>query len=298
MVHVHGLASLVPWSPFVGRRAWVAAVVATLHGVLDWRATTGVRGLKRLWHDRLDVPLLRRLDALHVTRPSEIESAGALLGPSPAATCLPWTLAGAPPELGAAPPSPVPLPSAPYFLFVGRLNPIKGLERLLEAFAQVPADASPRLALAGAGDRVYVAALSDRARALGVRDRVEFLGVVGGDALRALYAEAAALVLPSRYENFGMVVLEALREGCPVLAARETPWQVVEAEGAGRVLDFDDAGAVARALADALDPARRREQGAAARRLYERAFSPATVIPRFAAWYEGVVSRRTSRTPS
>ena len=63
-------------------------------------------------------------------------------------------------------------------------------------------------------------------------------------------------------------------------------------------LDFDDAGSVARALADALAPARRREQGAAARRLYERDFSPATVIPRFAAWYEGVVSRRTSRTPS
>lgn len=295
IVHVHGLASLVPWSPILGRRPWVSAIVATPHGILDWRASAVLRGPKRLWHDRVDVPLLRRLDGLHVTRPSEVMSAQAAVGPTPEATCIPWTLADLPAEASAAVPSPDLAPAAPYLLFVGRLAPIKRIKRLLDAFALMQTNPRPRLLLAGSGDPSYVASLSRHARRLGVRARVEFLGPLGALPLRSLYGNAAALVLPSLYENFGMVVLEAMRAGCPVIAALGTPWGLLTTEGAGRRVDFGDSGAAAAALVEALDPARRRAWGAGARALYEKSFAPSRVIPRFVSWYEKVAAAATPR---
>jgi glycosyltransferase involved in cell wall biosynthesis len=278
VVHVHGLASLVPWSPFL----WTpraGAVVGTLHGVLDHAARAGrLAGPRGFWHRHVDLPLLARLSAVHVTRPSEVESARAA-GVSDV-TCLPWTLRDAAP-LRAAPSA-----ASPFVLAVGRLHPIKGLDRLLRVF-EAARRAAPRLRLllAGTGDRRHVEGLLRAARAASVRDAVELLGPVGSEALRACYAEASALALASRYENFGMVVLEALREGCPVLASRETPWEALAQDGAGRLADFDAPEEAAGALLDLLrDPAAR----GAARACYERRFAPSRVVPSFREWYERV----------
>jgi glycosyltransferase involved in cell wall biosynthesis len=288
IVHVHGLASLVPWSPFVGR-PHTGPVVATLHGVLDRRLAVGVRGLRWVWHERMDLPLLRRLDGIHVTRPSEVESVRVTLARP--AECLPWTLAPERSDL-----LPRPQGARPYLLFVGRLNAIKGLERLLDGVART---APPlRLLLAGTGDRSYVAALSRRAAELHVRDRVEFLGQVEPDPLTRLYAEAEALVLPSHYENFGMVVLEALRVGCPVIASRETPWDFLEPSGAGRTIDFADPDALGRALESLREPGPREAASKGALSLFRRSFLPETVVPRYASWYEDVVRRRPGSSPS
>ncbi len=298
VVHVHGLASLVPWSPILGRRPWVSAMVATPHGILDWRASAVPRGPKRLWHDRVDLPLLRRLDGLHVTRPSEVMSARSAVGPIPEAACIPWTLADLPPSAPSAAASPA-LPAAPpYFLFVGRLDPIKRIKRLLDAFALLEAHPRPRLLLAGSGNPSYVATLSHHARRLGVRARVEFLGSLGSVALRSLYENATALVLPSRYENFGMVVLEAMRAGCPVIAGLGTPWALLTTEGAGRRVDFGDPEATAAVLAEVQDPTRRRAWGAGARALYEKSFTPARVIPLFVSWYGRIAAAAARMGPA
>lgn len=291
LVHVHGLASLVPWSPLVDRRPWVSAVVATPHGILDWRASAGVRGPKKLWHERVDRSLLARLDGLHVTRPSEVESARSFLAPKAEMDCIPWALSDLTGRVPSSAALTVPRPAAPYILFVGRLHPIKGLERLLAALARLDVSRRPRLLLAGTGSRTYTADLRRHAKALGLRERVEFLGSVSGEALRALYQEATALVLPSRYENFGMVVLEALREGCPVIAARETPWAALDEAGAGRCVDFDNPDVVAAALTDATSPGRRDTLSAGARSLYETQFTPDRVVPRFTAWYDRILER-------
>jgi glycosyltransferase involved in cell wall biosynthesis len=290
VVHVHGLGALVPWSPFVGRRPR-GPVVGTLHGVLDRRLSVGVRGPKRLWHERVDVPLLRLLDGVHVTRPSEVESARPLLVGRPEPACLPWFLADRAPP--AAPAAGARGAREPFALFVGRLHPIKGIERLFEAFALVPG--RPRLLLAGSGPPGYVRCLSRRARDLGIRPRVEFLGHVGPEPLAALRREASVAVLPSLYENFGMVVLEALREGCPVVASREAPWDALEASGAGRHVDFARPPEARDAIAPWFDPAARAEASPRARALFE-AFTPPRVVPRFAAWYQDVVRRTATGT--
>jgi glycosyltransferase involved in cell wall biosynthesis len=88
-----------------------------------------------------------------------------------------------------------------------------------------------------------------------------------------------------------MVALEAMREGCPVVASRETPWGCLEAAGAGRTADFDRPEEAARALAAYLDDGARAAAGRAARALYLGSFAPTVVAPRFAAWYASVLRR-------
>jgi glycosyltransferase involved in cell wall biosynthesis len=107
----------------------------------------------------------------------------------------------------------------PYLLFVGNVKPNKNLTLLLEAFAATLDRLPYRLLIVG---RVHGMGTGDeavlqRARSLG--DRVRFAGEVDESTLRSLYAGAAALVLPSIYEGFGLPLLEAMSTGCPVLAS-------------------------------------------------------------------------------
>lgn len=290
VVHVHGLASLTPWSPYLSAKG-AFPVVGTLHGVLDRRLQVGMGPLRRVWHQRLDLPLLRRLDGVHATRVSEVESALPLRPGLTGPVLLPWGIADTRREAvfssGGS--------RSPYFLAVGRLHPIKGLERLMRAFAAAgrPLEGA-RLLIAGRGSREYVHDLQRLAISLRIRARVELLGAVEPRALRSLYAEASALVLPSVYENFGMVVIEALREGCPVLASRQTPWATLESADAGRWIEFESPEAP-RELVACLDPATRRRRGANARALFERHYEISRVVPSFAMWYEAVLASSKRR---
>jgi UDP-glucose:(heptosyl)LPS alpha-1,3-glucosyltransferase len=105
-------------------------------------------------------------------------------------------------------------PDAWVALFVGSGFVRKGLNALLEAFADL-SDRRARLAIAGRGD---MAGLREAAARLGAIDRVAWLGA--RPDVERLYAAADALVLPARYEPFGNVVLEALACGRPVLVSR------------------------------------------------------------------------------
>jgi len=113
----------------------------------------------------------------------------------------------------------------PLLLYVGRIAPIKGLATLLDAVAFLRAGGRPvRLWIVG-GDADepadgHEASLRRRITALGLDGAVRFLGPQPQDALPAYYAAADATVLPSRYESFGMVALEAMACGSPVIASR------------------------------------------------------------------------------
>jgi glycosyltransferase involved in cell wall biosynthesis len=106
-------------------------------------------------------------------------------------------------------------------LFVGRLASNKGLLDLTEAFATLGrSDRSAQLVVVGE-DGGQRAAVEARARSLGISDRVHLVGHVGDDALlAAAYREARLTVLPSEYEAFGLVLLESLAAGTPVVASR------------------------------------------------------------------------------
>jgi glycosyltransferase involved in cell wall biosynthesis len=110
-------------------------------------------------------------------------------------------------------------PQARLSIFVGRLAPEKRLELTVEAFARV-AEQVPEAHLAVIGPEAGSGqALRLRVETLGVEKQVHFLGLLTGDWLLQAYADADLLVQLSAHENFGMVIVEAMASGLPVLVS-------------------------------------------------------------------------------
>ncbi len=122
----------------------------------------------------------------------------------------------------------------PYFLFVGRLEKIKGLQDVFPAFDRYP-DAD--LLILGDGD--YAAEL--KAQAAG-NPRIQFLGRKTPDELNAYYRGALGLIVPSVcYETFGIILIESFRLGTPVIARRLGPFpEIVEEAGAGVLFETEE----------------------------------------------------------
>ncbi len=170
-------------------------------------------------------------------------------------------------------------------LAVGRLVPYKGFDVLVSAAALLPSGA--RVVIAGDGP--LRAALQRQIDELGVADRVQLAGRVSEPQLARLYASAAAFCLPSveRSEAFGVVLLEAMRAGLPIVATdlpgSGVPW-VNEHGLTGFNVTVGDSSALADALTRLLeDEANRRRMGAAARQRFEAMFiAESTAV----AWLE------------
>lgn len=110
-------------------------------------------------------------------------------------------------------------------LYVGRLAPIKGLETLLDAVARLARHGRPArlVVVGGEADEQrdgHEAGLRQRIAALGISDLVAFVGAQPQETLRTHYVAADVTVLPSHYESFGMVALEAMACASPVVASR------------------------------------------------------------------------------
>ena len=108
-------------------------------------------------------------------------------------------------------------------LYVGRLEPLKGLDILVRAVADLQMADATRLVVVGGGDRGsdgIARQLGRLARSLGIGERVTFAGAVPQSDLPTYYGSANVLVLPSHYESFGMVALEAMACGTPVVVSR------------------------------------------------------------------------------
>lgn len=106
-------------------------------------------------------------------------------------------------------------------LFVGRLNWVKNLDRLVEAFAMVharrPASA---LVLVGPGIDGAQSQLETQAEKLGVKEDLLFTGLLGAEDLKAAYARGQVFALVSQKENFGLAAAEALAAGLPVVISK------------------------------------------------------------------------------
>ncbi|MDP3768677.1 MAG: glycosyltransferase, partial [Dehalococcoidia bacterium] len=108
-------------------------------------------------------------------------------------------------------------------LFVGRIEPLKGVDILLGAAAQVQAESDCFVLVIGGDSSARdgeMAHLRDLASQLGIAERVSFLGAVDHERLPIFYSAADVCVVPSFYESFGLVALEAMACGTPVVASR------------------------------------------------------------------------------
>jgi glycosyltransferase involved in cell wall biosynthesis len=168
----------------------------------------------------------------------------------------------------------VPPQERPYFLFVGRLETIKGLDDVIPQFAEIPA-----ADLLVAGEGAHSEALRRVAHGLA---NVKFIGRVEPQALERYYRHAVALVVPSvGFETLGNVLIEVFRAGTPVIARRFGPFpEIIARSGAG--LSFSTATELRGALDRLLgEPGERARLAAQARKAFAENWSEAVVVPRY-----------------
>jgi glycosyltransferase involved in cell wall biosynthesis len=110
------------------------------------------------------------------------------------------------------------LPPKNYFLYTGRHDPYKNIERLIAAFATLPDRSNCELWLAGPPN-AYTPQLIEQVAELGLKSSVKFLGYVGYTELPILMNQAIALVFPTLWEGFGLPILEAMACGTPVITS-------------------------------------------------------------------------------
>ena len=173
-------------------------------------------------------------------------------------------------------PSPPGQPACPpEVLVVGRMfsERYKGHHELIAVWPTVVA-AVPGATLRIVGQGPGKAELENLAAASGVGGRIVFDGFVPDDRLEELYARASALAMPSRGEGFGLVYIEAMRHGLPVITSRQDAGQEVVVDGeTGYAVDLDTPGQLADRLIDLLrDPVRAVRFGEAGRRRWAEHF--------------------------
>ena len=172
----------------------------------------------------------------------------------------------------------------PYFLFVGRLERIKGLDDVIPIFERYE---QADLLVAGEGSE------GARLRALAAGNpRVHFLGRCEEQHLHACYEHAVATIVPSvGFETFGITLIESFRQQTPVIARRLGPFpEIVERAGGGELFTTpDDLVAAMRRFQE--DPAWRRDAGERAYQGYRQHWTDTAVLPQFLS----IVSRARER---
>jgi len=173
--------------------------------------------------------------------------------------------------------TPLEMAAPKRLLAMGRLHPNKDFSTLLRAMARLPDDV--HLSLAGEGPER--AMLEGLARDLGIAERVAFLG--WRQDVGALLATHAMLIVPSRIEPLGNVVLEGFSAARPVIAAAaDGPRETIVQDNTGLLVPIGDDAALASAIAGLLhDPARAQAIALAGRAAFEAQHAEAPVL---AAW--------------
>lgn len=198
----------------------------TPHGMLYPQALSQSKWHKRLLRWAFFNRDLHEADCIHVTCEEEMKHVRALGFTNPIAIIA----------------NPIPLPligpiahtEKVTFGYLGRLHPRKHVERLIEAMAQLTSQDRKRceLVIMGTGEPSYEAFLREEVQKRQL-ENVHFAGFVGGIAKQKKLASLSALFVPSDYENFGMIVAEALSCGTPVWASTGMPWEQLNKKGCG-----------------------------------------------------------------
>ncbi len=193
------------------------------------------------------------------------------------------------------PPDPALRRRSPLLLFVGRLQPWKGVDTAIRALALLP---GATLLVAGSGDANITTSLQHLADDLGVRNRVDFMGAVPRHDLPRLYSSADVLLATSfASETFGISLVEAQACGLPVVAARFGGFPEVVDEGrTGLLVPPRDAEALAAAVQALLDNPQQRAAMAAAAPGWAAQFTWAAVTDRVEAAYRAVLMGEPAST--
>ena len=185
-------------------------------------------------------------------------------------------------------------PERPILLYVGRVAHEKNIEFLIHTFVRVRA-AVPAALLVIAGEGPAQRGLRALVARLGLAADVCFVGYLEREqALLDCYAAAHAFVFASRTETQGLVLLEAMAQGIPVVSTAELGTRSVLQPEAGALVVAEDAAAFAAAAIRVLEDEPLRERLAARSRAYARTWSAQEMARRLAALYGEVCARRAA----
>jgi len=227
ILHTNGLWMYVNHIACAMARKLGKPYVITPHGMLYpdalHRSYWKKWPMRKLFFDK-DI---REANCLHVTCKQEMEFVRAFGYRGPVAII----------------PNPVVLPTPPSakrspkarraFGFLGRLHPIKKVENLFYGDALLKdRQEECEIWIMGSGLPEYEAFLKDEVKRLGL-ENVKFLGFVNGQEKYEKLAQLSTLFVPSDFENFGMIVTEALSVGTPVMASLGTPWELLNERKCG-----------------------------------------------------------------
>lgn len=175
-------------------------------------------------------------------------------------------------------------PDAPLLIYIGRLSAEKEITAIKPILQAMP---EARLALVGDGP--YRQELEDHFAGT----HTHFVGYLRGEELATAYASADAFVFPSRTETLGLVLLEAMAAGCPVIAANAGGIPDIVSDGVNGCLfdPSDEQGAVAAALRLFADPSQRASLRQAARMEAER-WSWAAATRQLQGFYRAILSKQ------
>jgi glycosyltransferase involved in cell wall biosynthesis len=293
IVHLH---SVFLWPTFaaarLARSARVPYVVSPRGMLVRQLIARRHRLIKSAWISLIEKRNLERASAVHVTsavEATELETFGLALrriALVPNGVDEVDALSGDPSEDVAAVAR-----AAPLILFFGRLAWVKGLDRLLQAFAR---GTTGTLAIVGTDHEGLAPRLGQMARDLGIAERVRLVPrTVTGVDKELVYASAQVFVLPSISESFGNAALEAMRRGVAVVVTRDVgAAAVVHRSGGGIVVDGDAAQlgeAIERLAADA---GLARAMGEAGRRHVGEHYGWPTVAAQMESLYESLREQR------
>lgn len=231
VVHLHGL-----WDPFLFRIFLIsklkgAKIVISPHGMLESEALKSSRIKKKIAWFFFQKLMIKFTDLIIVNSEREKENSKKLIK-NLNKVVIPN---GVNPELGIYDS----IRNNPYILFLSRLDPIKGLPVLLEAWARVKNKKSYELVICGDGGGDYVSFLNGLIKKYDLAENTFMLGNVSGKYKWSILKNSNFFILPSYSENFGIAVAEALYSGVPVIVSNNTPWLNLEELGIGWNIDVD-----------------------------------------------------------
>jgi glycosyltransferase involved in cell wall biosynthesis len=299
VLHLHG-----PWdltNVALARQATKRGIpyVVSLHGMLDDWSLSQKWLKKRLYLRMIGQRFLASAARIHCTAIAEQSQAARLLRPG-SGIIIPYPvdlspyadnrgrMAGEIDGMSSG--------ITPRVLFLSRLHIKKRPDLLIEAAHQLQkSGVDCEVILAGPCEPKYLAELKQLASRHGIEEKISFPGMIVGEEKSALFRSADVFVLPTSQENFGIVLIEALASGVPVITTRGVDiWQ--ELSDAGATIVEQDAAQVAEALHGILSDRK------AARRLGERGrnwvfqfLDPQSVIRQYEEMYKECLENATVR---
>jgi glycosyltransferase involved in cell wall biosynthesis len=251
---------------------------------------------KKLYLRHVELPILRHANTLFALTPAEIDSYR-LLGLDRPTAVVPN---GIDAHAFSAPPTRTVLDQMgicaddQLVLFLSRIHPTKGADRLLHAFANIAAEfPRAKLVLAGPDDFRLKEELERLVQKRGLTGRAIMPGMVTGDVKRSLLARADLFALPSDAEGFSIAVLEALASGTAVLISPGCHFERVEGADAGAVAGLEPAQ-IATAMRSLLaNPQHLAQMGANARRLVTQNYTWPQIVNRTEEVYREGLARNT-----